>query len=62
MYLISYFFLKSDISKIQKKKSVFSMDVLFNNLISSEIISFKNKTALRSIYLDNQANQHIFSR
>lgn len=38
------------------------MDVLFNNLISSEIISFKNKTALRSIYLDNQVNQHIFSQ
>lgn len=36
------------------------MDVLFNNLISSEKISFKNKTAFRSICLDNQANQHIF--
>lgn len=41
---------------------MFSMDVLFNNLISSEIITFKTKTALHSIYLDNQANQHIFSR
>ena len=38
------------------------MDVLFNNLINSKIITFKTKTALHSIYLDNQPNQHIFSQ